>query len=408
MVKISYWARRSILQEDGLQDRVEVVEENITRAYDRTQKHLTDQIYKIFDRLADKNNYTPEELKKILNERMNPAELIELRDMANDIGDFRLKAEAERRLNVLAAKSRITRLEGLKAKSYLATKQLADVQLKESTDFLIDEIHESYKEATAEILTRKNNFAIKVWDGQDYSNRKIDIRVWDGQDYSKKSIEKLAGKHGFKELPLKDTKNILESKWHGKNYSERIWGDTEALAEKLEELFTMDSMAPLGRKAMVDEIVKTFDVSRFVARRLITTEANYVANQAKLKAWKDKGVEKYILVATLDLRTSLICGGTKTKPGKDGQIHEVAKAVVNGKYGNYPPFHPFCRTIAIAYFGEHQLEYSIQAVDPFTGERFEVKTGTKYWEFMEILKKTYSDEEIRKQKKEIIEATRYM
>lgn len=180
----------------------------------------------------------------------------------------------------------------------------------------------------------------------------------------------------FKELSTKYTKNILESNWQGSNYSKRIWNDTELLAKSLEELFTVESMTGMSEQEMVDKIAKQFETSIYVARRLIRTEANYMANQAKLKGWKAHGVEKYVIVAVLDLKTSTIC------KGKDGKIYKVLEAICNGKEGNYPPFHPWCRTVVRAYFSKQSLQGTRIANDPITGKTFVIKYSDAYkqWE----------------------------
>ena len=231
-----------------------------------------------------------------------------MRKLSKQIKDPELQAAAKNRLQTLAFKERITRAEDLKAKSFLVSKQVADVQLEKQTEFYVDAIHESYREATAESVIRK---------AQENAKNSVVIEVWNKKDYQ------------FKELSTRYTKNILDSHWHGSNYSKRLWGDTEALAARLEELFTVESMTGMSELEMSKAIANEFDRSIGVARRLIRTEANYMANQAKLKAWQDNGVKEYMLVAVLDLRTSEIC------KGKDHKSYLVSEAKVNGASGTY-------------------------------------------------------------------------
>ncbi|WP_414840374.1 minor capsid protein [Carnobacterium sp. TMP28] len=111
-----------------------------------------------------------------------------------------------------------------------------------------------------------------------------------------------------------------------------MWNDTNLLAEKLQELFTTEAMTGMSQSDMVREIQNTFDVSRGVSRRLIRTEANYMSGQGKLKGWVAQGVEYYVIVATLDLRTSKIC------QEEDCKKYKVTEVKVNV---NYPPYRPF-------------------------------------------------------------------
>ncbi len=375
-----YWERRNIKAEKRINDGALRVEEAVVQAYRQAQNYLTQKVRKLFARSEQRSGLSEDEVKAILNQKTSIDELVELRKLANQIKDHELQASAKNRLQALAYKERITRAEDLKAKSFLVSKQIADVQLEKQTDFYIDVIHDSYKEAVAEDYIQR------------FEEKGITFEIWNKSSFEKKG-------HELKELSTRYTKNILDSHWHGSNYSKRIWGDTEALAARLEELFTVESMTGMSEFEMAKAIAKEFDRSIGVARRLIRTEANYMANQAKLKAWRDQGVERYVLVAVLDLRTSKIC------KEKDQKIYLVKEAIVNGAEGTYPPFHPWCRTIAIAY-NPRTSKITRIALDPISGETMPIKGDTTYDEWMDKLKEKYSDDEIKLQKKKIKNAAK--
>jgi SPP1 gp7 family putative phage head morphogenesis protein len=400
----SYWLDRSIKQEKKINDAAQKVEQKVISAYRQAQSYLTRQARNLFSRAKQRSGMDEEETRALLNQPVQPDELVELRKLADDVSNPDLQESAIKRLNGLAFKERITRAEDLKAKSFLVSKQIADVQLSKSTDFYIDVIHDSYNEATAEAVIQqieqaKNDSIINVWDGQKYDSqietfrqakkRGVPIEVWNDLKYRKTDYE-------FKELSTKYTKNILDSHWHGSNYSKRLWKDTEALAKRLEELFTVESMTGMSEFEMARAIAGEFDRSIGVAQRLIRTEANYMANQAKLKAWQDRGVEEYRLIAVLDFRTSKIC------QGKDGKIYLLSEAVVNGAAGTYPPFHPWCRTIAVAYIGKRSLAGKRTANDPFTNKTMTIEQRDTYDDWMKRLKGKYSDRKIENQKKRVI------
>lgn len=312
--KRSYWEQRAIDAEKRVNDSAKALETVLAASYRQAQSYLNKQISKLFKRTQNKAKLTEQEARAMLNETVPPAELTEWQRLAKDITDPQLQQQAKRKLNGLALKSRITRLEDLKAKSYLVSKQVADVSIQKQTEFYIDTIHEAYKEATAENVIQQ---------AQANAKNGVVIEVWNKKDYQ------------FKELSTQYTKDVLEKRWKGSNYSKRIWNDTDLLAKRLEQLFTVETLTGMSEFEMSKAIAKEFDQSINVARRLIRTEANYMANQSKLKAWEKNNVKKYMLVATLDLRTSTICRH------KDHKIYDVSKAVVNGAEGNYPPFHPF-------------------------------------------------------------------
>lgn len=400
----SYWLDRGIKQEKKINDAAQQVEQKVISAYRQAQNYLTQQAKKLFNRAKQRSGMNDEETRALLNQTVQPDELVELRKLADDVSNPDLQDSARKRLNGLAFKERITRAEDLKAKSFLVSKQIADVQLDKSTEFYVDVIHDSYNEATAEAVIQqieqaKNDSIINVWDGQKYDSnmemykqaqkRGVPIEVWNDPKHRVTDYD-------FKELSTKYTKNILDSHWHGSNYSKRIWKDTEALAKRLEELFTVESMTGMSEFEMAKAIAAEFDRSIGVAQRLIRTEANYMANQAKLKAWRDRGVKEYRLIAVLDFRTSKIC------QKKDGKIYLVSEAVVNGATGTYPPFHPWCRTIAVAYIGKRSLTGKRTANDPISGKTMTIEQRDIYDDWMKKLKEKYSDREIENQKKKVI------
>lgn len=401
----SYWINRGIKQEKRINDGAQQVEQKVIVAYRKAQSYLTRHAKKLFNRAQNRSGMDEDEVKQLLNEPVKTEDLVELRKLAADVENPDLQESAKKRLNALAFKERITRAEDLKAKSFLVSKQIADVQLDKSTEFYVDVIHDSYNEATAEAVIQqieqvKNDSIINVWDGQQYDSkietfkqaqkRGVPIEVWNDPKNRSNDYE-------FKELSTKYTKNILDSHWHGSNYSKRIWKDTEALAKRLEELFTVESMTGISEFEMAKAIAAEFDRSIGVAQRLIRTEANYMANQAKLKAWRDRGVKEYRLLVVLDLRTSDIC----QKKSRENKIYKISEAVVNGALGNYPPFHPWCRTIAVAIIGKRSLTGKRTANDPISGKTMTIEQRDTYDDWMNKLKEKYSDREIQIQKKKI-------
>ncbi|HBI2077866.1 TPA: minor capsid protein [Enterococcus faecalis] len=372
--KFSYWEQRNLNQEKKVNNDAKAIEQIIVSVYRQAQAYLTKKAGELFRRAKRRTGMDEKETRALLNQTVQLDELVELRKLAVDISNSELQKAAKKRLNALAFKERITRAEALKAKSYLVSKQIADVQLDKTTDFFIDVIHDSYKEATAESIILQTQKGAK-----DY----VAVESWNKGEYQ------------FTELSTKYTKNILNSHWHGSNYSKRIWGDTEALAKRLEELFTVESMTGMSEFEMAQAIASEFDRSIGVARRLIHTEANYMANQSKLKVWQDRGVKYYRLLAVLDLRTSEIC------QKMDGKVFLVSEAVVNGANGNYPPFHPWCRTVAVAWIDECSLTRKRKANDPISNEIMMIEQREKYDDWMNKLKEKYSDAEIRNQKLKI-------
>ncbi len=397
--KLTYYEKRAIREEEEVQRSADYVENQVRNAYSKTQSYLTGEVKKIYKRYLNKTDKTEAEVKKILNTSVEPAELVKLKQLTKSIDNPQLKTESQNYLDGLAVKHRIRRLEDLKAKSYLVSKQVANVQLDKQTDFYIDTIHKAYNNAAVESIIGHadsgvravNDGKYKSWAVQDGKLVHELIDSESGKVLDTIKVAKDEPVTEFKELSTKYVRNILDSNWEGSNYSKRIWNDTELLAERLEELFTVEAMTGMSEQEMAKAIAKEFETSMYVARRLIRTEANYMAGQAKLKGWKEHGVKEYVIVAILDFKTSVTC------QDQDGKRYKVEDAEVGV---NYNPFHPFCRSVARAIFSEMSLSGDRKAIDRVTGEAFTIKQSTTYkeWEKMLLDKHGEKDLNIAKNK----------
>lgn len=394
-----YWLQRNIDNEEAMHRLLDPKEKIILNAYDQAQVYLEKQVSKIYKRYLNKSGLEEYEVKKILNTKAPVSELTELQRLSKKITDEEVKKEVNNYLTGLAAKHRITLLEDLKAKSFLVVKDILDVQLDVQTDFYIDVIHEAYDEAAHEAIIGQTEKEIEL-SKKEYpkykatrSSELLEIRDTESDKVIRKiKLEPDEKIPEFKELSTKYVKNILESDWKGSNYSKRIWKDTDALAERLEELLTVQNLTGMSEREMSNALAKEFETSMYVARRLTRTEANYMAGQAKIKSWKEHGVEKYIIIAVLDFRTSKICRK------QDGKIYNVKDAKVGE---TYVPFHVFCRSIAAAYFGKRTLDGKRTAIDRITGETMDISQRTNYKEWEKMLIKKHGKSDVEKAKKMI-------
>lgn len=378
----SYWQKRNLQREKDINKQASHVENVLLRAYTQAQSYLTDKARQLFKRMQTASGLTEEQARYILNSTMPPETLVELQKQANQIDNAQLRKEAQNRLTAEAYKFRITRADELKARSYIAAKQVADVQLKAQTEFYVDVIKKSFGQASAEIFMRRARELRRT--------AKFPVEVW-----NKETAYELTY------IPTQQVKTILNRKWLGSNYSKRIWGNTEKLASKLEEMFTVEALTGKQEIEFVKELQAEFGASFNVTRRLVRTEANYIHNQAQLEAWQKNGVKQYILIAVHDLRTSEIC------KKKDKQIFSVSEAECNGENGTFPPFHPWCRTVAVAYFGKRTLNGTIRALDPVTRETFDLPRGATYDDWFKKIQELHSQDEIDETYKKIMASLKY-
>ena len=132
---------------------------------------------------------------------------------------------------------------------------------------------------------------------------------------------------------------VLNTKFYGENYSERIWNNTNVFADELQQLLTSAIASGQGPQKTIRQLRERFGVRKYYAERLLRTETNYFHNQAELDSYAELGISKYKILATLDMRTSEIC------QRMDGKTYYIKKAKVGI---NYPPLHPNCRTTVVA------------------------------------------------------------
>lgn len=131
------------------------------------------------------------------------------------------------------------------------------------------------------------------------------------------------------------TKLFVNVSWcNGKNFSQRIWENTEKLANYLntdiaQGMTRGDSYARLTR-----ELRKRFmNVSRNDAYRLIYTEGTYVKAESSMQPFEED-FEQYRISTVGDGK---VCGICRAAAGKTYDIKDRQSGV------NFPPFHSWCR-----------------------------------------------------------------
>ena len=151
-------------------------------------------------------------------------------------------------------------------------------------------------------------------------------------------------------------KMALEQEWSGANYSSRIWSNIDNLAKAIKNEVIVGLNKGINYRTMSQNIAKKFDTSYKNAERLVRTETAHIQNQATLMGYKDSGVVKYEFLAVLDSRTSHTCASL------NGEVFKTENAM-EGE--NYPPMHPRCRSTTVPY------EYSDVFSDEPEKEDFE-------------------------------------
>lgn len=148
------------------------------------------------------------------------------------------------------------------------------------------------------------------------------------ENYS--DILKSLGKKGF-DLPNKKLmEELLKKPWFGGNFSDRLWGNTEKLAQILNSELRQGLQQGKTTTEVAAKIATLMQSSFNSAHRLVRTETMHYLNQSSLEAYKAGGVQFVQFWAAMDERTCPSCGALH------GKIYAIDKVPVL-------PLHAHCR-----------------------------------------------------------------
>ena len=348
-----YWRNRANLRMDEYHKSSDYTISLIIKAYEKAMKQINDDIYKIFYKFMKDGRITEAEARELLNSKIPKKDLDDIRNRINQIQDDDLRTYMMAELNSEAYKARITRAEALKESIYISCMQIADVEIQKSNSLYINNINEAY-----------------------YRNI-YDIQKGTGIAFD------------FATMPTDIIEEILKNNWSGKHFSERVWKNTDVLAEELTKTITSGLMAGTNSRKMATEIQYLSEYGKHAAERLIRTETTYITNMSEIQSYKECDIDKYVFVATLDLRTSKVCRE------HDKKIYEVSKAVPGE---NLPPLHPYCRSTTIAYRDKETLDnLKRRARDPKTGKTYVLPKNMSYDEwYKKYVVEKYGSQEAEK------------
>jgi SPP1 gp7 family putative phage head morphogenesis protein len=161
-------------------------------------------------------------------------------------------------------------------------------------------------------------------------------------------------------LPIFSTPNqrmvdrVLNARFMGRNYSERVWRSTDKLAANLRGILVSAQQSGQSYTKTAKLVRERYGVSRYEAVRLVQTETARFSTQASQDSYANIGIDQWVYLATLDSRTSDECG-----------FHDNKVYPVGG--GPTIPLHPNCRCTETAWLGqEYEADERIMR-DPETG-----------------------------------------
>lgn len=278
-----YWKRRAEANMDGVQRGAEQRLARLGRAYRQAAQELTDEVKRILGTYAKRFDLTPEEAAAALRE---PAD-----EESRAYGYRVSRAEA-------LEKAIRERLNGLGAR--LERETAAQREWTAS---------KSYQSA-------------------------------------RKMMQDMTGGVVSQATPdLQGLLRAMDTAWSGRNYSARVWRNTDQLAQMLEDEIEAAFLSGKSVRRMANVIMDRFGVGYRAAECLMRTETSYVQNQTAAQSYRDAGCTEYEILTASDRRTCRRCAAQNGKryPFTEMQVGE-----------NAPPFHPNCRCTILPVVGEEE------------------------------------------------------
>lgn len=336
-----YWNDAALRREIAVQTGTNYTGEEILKLYDEALSDIDTEIQKIkinFQKRFGIDNETAEYFLTQAQQEDNLKTLIKSLEYAPDEQARQDILAYIRRdgLSVRAYAARKERYEAVKAVIYARIKKVAVKEIEK----LSERLQAVYKESYYGVI--------------DDSAKQFDVGI------------------NFTILNENAIHAAVSSKWHGKQFSERVWDNTDRLATTAQNLVVKSLMSGEAWSKTAEKLSTAFQVEKYNATRLIHTESSHIHAMADLKAYEDIGAEQYRYLATLDYRTCERCQ----------QWDNMVLPLSEAREGyNYPVLHPLCRcTTTIAVDLKNR-----RARDPLTGKNDIVDGSVTYQEWYNSL-----------------------
>lgn len=330
-----YWKRRmEILQKTQLKKGQNYLVD-LDKQYKITMKNIERELAYWYERFAVNNRLSMTEARKLLNTK-------ELKEFRWTVEEY-IKYGRKNAMNQAWMKE----LENASARVHISRLQALKLQLQQQVEVL-------YGNQTDGLDRLLRNIYTDGYYHTAYEIQKGFNVGWNLHQFNEKQLDR-----------------ILSKPWSsdGKTFSDRIWNNKQQLLGTLQTRLTQQIIRGEEPKKAIDQISELMGVDRRKAGRLVMTESAAFASLAQKDCFKELGVEKYEIVATLDQRTSDICQDL------DGEVFDMRDYEVGV---TAPPFHPWCRTVTAPYFEDN---YGERAARDAAGNVYYVPANMKYPEW---------------------------
>ncbi len=309
---LEYWKARAKARVESYTADADTITAELGKAYYAAERMLKEESRKVFKGFQNAFKLSESEAERLISSTDVALPSKAVSNIINNLSDPELKNQLRAYVSAPAYQYRMKRLDNLAKSADKVCKQLYAAELRTDTAYFATEIDKAYKHL-----------------------------IFD--------VQQGTGTCGaFNQIPQSRIQEILKQDWSGRHYSERIWGNTQNLAETLKQNMIESFLTGESEQRAAARIQQRFSVGFNEARRLIRTENTFVTNQAELEGYNEAEIEEYSYMAVMDSDTSEQC---RELNGKSFKVKNAEPGV------NLPPMHPWCRSTTIAKLpGEEELD----------------------------------------------------
>lgn len=318
MTNLEYWEMRGRKRQERNEADALKVLKKMESVYKDARSNIESDIFSIFGKFMSENGLSVADAQEMLSGQEFKRWRKSLADYMKDIeavGVDSLEGQALwLEVEVLSARSRISRLDALHALIGANMAQLAAVQEKVVTEHLETLYYDDFLEGSYDFFTMGWGTATE------------------------------AAESGALALSNAFVHEVITEPWSGAMFSNRIWKNEWNMAQRVSEMVGRSLIAGHGVKRIARDIEEALGVDRRNAERLILTESAHVKTEADLQLFHTLNIKRVEYHATLDNRTC-----KEECAQHDGEIIAI-KYLKDGV--NKPPLHPRCRCVLLPYNDE--------------------------------------------------------
>lgn len=238
--------------------------------------------------------------------------------------------------NKMSYPDALQRLRGVDLSDYQANAEKYRKQAEKDPELLkrLNEQYASSKVTRFDALNLEMTYKIGVMQG--IVEKSFENYLKSTAKYAYRKI--MGGNSGALNEPA--LKELVSTPFNGYNYSEQLWGNTDALAKDLREVLKRGFIRGASAREMASELAKKYNVARSRAQTLIRTDGTAIVNRSAIKRYEESGLKYYRISVHLDDRTTETCRAI-AKENKLYKIDEFETGITA------PPFHYNCRSAVI-------------------------------------------------------------